>query len=98
MTSPPLLILNPGAGSKRKSRKLPGVIQRLRSVFPNLKTIFTGAKNDGISLTQEAVKKDCRLVICAGGDGTINEIINGLVGSNTQLAILPTGTGNALAR
>jgi diacylglycerol kinase (ATP) len=98
MIAPPLLILNPRAGSKRKSNRLPRLVQQLRLAFPNLETVSTRLRNDGIRLTQEAVKKNCRLIICAGGDGTINEVINGLAGSNAALAIIPTGTGNALAR
>ncbi len=98
MISPPLLILNPGAGSSRKSRQLPKVIQQLRLTFPNLEIVSTRQTDDRIKLTREAVQKGCRFIICAGGDGTINEVINGLVGNNTALAILPTGTGNALAR
>jgi len=98
MISPPLLILNPWAGSKRKSSRLPRLVQQLRLAFPNLETATTRLRNDGIRLAQEAVGKNCRLIICAGGDGTINEVINGLAGSDAALAILPTGTGNALAR
>lgn len=98
MIAPPLLILNPGAGSRRKSRQLPRVTQQLRLTFPNLEIASTHQTGDGIKLTREAVHKGCPFIICAGGDGTINEVINGLVGSNTPLAILPTGTGNALAR
>jgi diacylglycerol kinase (ATP) len=96
--SPPLLIINPGAGSSRKSRRLASVIRQLRLAFPNLEIVSTRLRNDGINLTREAVQKGYRFIICAGGDGTINEVINGLADSNTALAILPTGTGNALAR
>ncbi len=39
----------------------------------------------------------CGMVLCAGGDGTINEVINGIAGSNLLLGILPMGTGNVLA-
>lgn len=98
MIAPSLLILNPGAGSRRKSRQLPRAVQQLRLTFPNLEIASTHQTDDGIKLAREAVQKGCQFIICAGGDGTINEVINGLAGSNTALAILPTGTGNALAR
>jgi len=98
MIAPPFLILNPSAGSRRKSRQLPTVVRQLRLVFPNLEIASTHQTDDAIKLAREAKQKGCRLIICAGGDGTINEVINGLAGSNVALAILPTGTGNALAR
>jgi YegS/Rv2252/BmrU family lipid kinase len=98
MTFFPVLILNPTAGSHRKSRQLSRIIYQLRVTYPNLNIVSTRKMDDGIRLAQEAVQSDCSLIICAGGDGTINEVINGLAGTDTALAILPTGTGNALAR
>jgi YegS/Rv2252/BmrU family lipid kinase len=90
-----LLIINPRAGSAK-------------SVEDNLCSFF---KNHGILLD---VKKTLRplharliakraigkyqVVIAAGGDGTINETINGLAGSKVKLGIIPMGTENALAQ
>lgn len=48
-------------------------------------------------LAREAVQENARLVIAAGGDGTINEIANGLAGTEMPLAILPGGTASVLA-
>jgi len=98
MPSSPVLILNPTAGSHRKNRKLQRIIHQLRAAYPNLNIVSTRKMDDGKKLAQDAVQNGCSLIICAGGDGTINEVINGLAGTNTSLAILPTGTGNALAR
>jgi len=97
MAFPPVLILNPSAGSQRKKRRLPRIIQQLRVAYPNLNIVFTRKMDDGIRLAQQAVQSNCSFIICAGGDGTINEVINGIAGTGTDLAILPTGTGNALA-
>jgi diacylglycerol kinase (ATP) len=59
---------------------------------------YTHAPGDGEQLARKAVGQKANLVIAAGGDGTINEIIQGLVGSETALGVLPNGTVNVWAR
>ena len=59
---------------------------------------YTQRPGDGSNLARKAVDQDADMVIAAGGDGTINDIIQGLVGSETALAVLPTGTVNVWAR
>lgn len=58
----------------------------------------TGGPGDARTLSLRAVEQGIQLVIAAGGDGTINEIIQGLAGSETALGVLPTGTVNVWAR
>src|SRR5258705_7453999 len=52
----------------------------------------------GTELAREAAGSGVDLVIACGGDGTINEVVDGLMGSPIPLAILPSGTANVLAR
>ncbi|HOZ90229.1 MAG: diacylglycerol kinase family lipid kinase [Bacteroidia bacterium] len=59
------------------------------------KTEFVG---HATTLAAEAVKDKIDLVVCVGGDGTVNETAQALKGSETSLAIVPTGSGNGLAR
>jgi diacylglycerol kinase (ATP) len=59
---------------------------------------YTHARGEGEKLARKAVEQKANLVIAAGGDGTINEIIQGLAGSETALGILPNGTVNVWAR
>ena len=59
---------------------------------------FTQGPGQGRELARKAVEQQAAMVIAAGGDGTINEVIQALVGSETALGVLPTGTVNVWAR
>ncbi len=59
---------------------------------------FTRAPGHGIQLAREATASGVDTVIACGGDGTLNEVINGLAGSETRLALLRAGTGNVFAK
>jgi diacylglycerol kinase family enzyme len=56
------------------------------------------AAGDGRRLAREAVAQEVEVVIAAGGDRTINEVIQELAGSETALGVLPIGTVNVWAR
>src|SRR5690349_10633705 len=59
----------------------------------------TGHPDEDIKqLVRDAVKRGFQLFISAGGDGTLSSVIDGLIGSDIPLVIIPTGTWNALAR
>jgi diacylglycerol kinase family enzyme len=49
------------------------------------------------AIARDCIAKGAELIIAAGGDGTINEVANGVIGSDVPLAILPAGTANVLA-
>lgn len=93
-----LFIINPISGNgKNKS---------LRSIIPTLidennfdvTIVFTERSNHGFEIAQKAVKDNVDIVAVVGGDGTVNEIGKALINTNTALAIIPTGSGNGLAR
>jgi diacylglycerol kinase (ATP) len=93
-----LLIVNPMSGARGQRWKgfdLPGAIQ---SWFPEATLHLTSAARDATVAARHAVAQNFDLVVAAGGDGTINEVVNGLVGSPVQLGILPAGTENVLAK
>jgi diacylglycerol kinase family enzyme len=94
--TPAVLIVNPNAGrSSEASRE--GVIGALRARF-EIRGFSTTARDTGISLAARAAEEGEELVIAFGGDGHINEVVNGLAGTETKLGIIPGGTMNVFAR
>jgi diacylglycerol kinase (ATP) len=95
-----VLISNPLAGirSGRRSRQLHEAVAALRSAGIAAELRTTSGPGDGRQLAREAIKKGCDLVIVCGGDGTINEVVNGLAPSRVPLAVLPGGTANIVAK
>jgi YegS/Rv2252/BmrU family lipid kinase len=91
------VICNPVAGSKRGPR-----IDRVREILSSRGTDFrireTGGPGDAILMAREAAHSGTDTVIAIGGDGTINEVANGLAGSVTRLLAVPFGTGNVFAK
>lgn len=59
---------------------------------------YTRAPKHAIELAREASQKGYDMVIAVGGDGSVNEVGSGLLGSDTAMGIIPTGSGNGLAR
>ena len=88
-----LVIFNPAARSERAG-KLRDKIQALgaRAVVRP-----TGGPDDARALAARAVEQGYKVVVAAGGDGTINEVVNGLAGSDVTLGLLPLGTMNVFA-
>ena len=94
------IIYNPIAGS---ADQMDALHERVRAE-PDLALCVTNAKGDAKRMAAEAAGRGDALVIAAGGDGTVNEVVNGLMAAGTSaadrptLAILPLGTGNDLPR
>ncbi len=90
------IIFNPGAGSAGEVDALHANINRL----PNVILCETGAEGDATRLAAEALDNGFELIVAAGGDGTINEVVNGLSTGWGQaaLGIIPLGTGNDFVR
>jgi YegS/Rv2252/BmrU family lipid kinase len=87
-----LIILNPAA----RSEKARGTWKEIQK-FSRGTTRLTSAPGDARALAAWAVEKGFRAVVAAGGDGTINEVVNGLAGSDVTLGVLPVGTMNVFA-
>ncbi len=90
------VILNPNAGTAQDI----ALVQSHLQSFEHLTIRETAARGDATRLAQEALADGSELIIAAGGDGTINEVLNGMSSDwgRATLGILPLGTGNDLAR
>jgi diacylglycerol kinase (ATP) len=91
-----LVIFNPVAGPSR-SRRFQLTLARLRRRGCRITVKETLRRGDAEEIARTADLRDVDIVVAAGGDGTINEVINGLVGRNHPLALIPLGTANVLA-
>jgi YegS/Rv2252/BmrU family lipid kinase len=93
-----VLIYNPYAGRlAHAARLLQRTIEVLDKQGLPVKPVPTRGPNTGGLIAREEVACGADLILAAGGDGTINEVANGLVHTNVPMAILPAGTANVLA-
>lgn len=92
-----IVIFNPAAGQRRASR-LWRVLDILAGNGIRVDLAETQRPGHAAALAREAARDPERLVVAAGGDGTIAEVANGLAGSTARLGIIPLGTANVLAR
>ena len=96
-----LLIANPNAGRGSLEQRKQAIerfchLLKERAVAATVR--FTTGPDDATQIAREAAHNGYTEVIASGGDGTINEVLQGLVGSNTRLSIWPKGTANVVAR
>lgn len=91
-------IINPVSGTKSK-KNIPEMLTHALDAHKfEIHTLITSYEGHATELAQEAVKNNVPYVIAVGGDGTINEIAKVLVGTDTVFGIIPSGSGNGLAR
>jgi diacylglycerol kinase (ATP) len=94
-----ILISNPKTG-RYASRRLPAIEdihRQLISAGLEVELVATTGPGDATRIAADAGRKGVSDVIVSGGDGTINEALQGLVGTVARLGILPRGTANVLA-
>jgi diacylglycerol kinase (ATP) len=92
------LIYNPTAGPRDVRHGLRKVRSLLRRRGWAVEIKLTEKPGDAGALAGAAAQAGCDVVIVAGGDGTVSEAVNGLVGTQTALGVLPVGTGNLWAK
>lgn len=93
-----LLILNPCSGKKRANRALAEIVSIFNRGGYDVTVYTTAARGDATQVAASRCREfDC--VVCAGGDGTFNEVVSGVyaAGSDTPIGYIPAGSTNDFA-
>src|SRR6267143_2014704 len=90
------VILNPAAGSVKD---VDALMERIRHL-PDAEVCVSARAGAATQATRTALSKGCKMIVAAGGDGTLNEVVNGLreEASSVTVGLIPLGTGNDFAR
>lgn len=92
-----LLIANPISGLGRAKTQTDYVVSWFKAHGQEIDLALTGGPGDAEVLARAARSRGYDVIIAGGGDGTINEVLNGMVGGGQRLAVIPWGTGNVFA-
>lgn len=94
-------ILNPASGADAAPEHAQTISAALRQRYDTVEVAFTTGRGDAERAARRAADDGCDLVVAGGGDGTLNEVINGLAAAGalerTMLGVVPLGTGNDFA-
>ena len=91
-------IINPKAGVEREKEVKSAITAQLNEMLYTYDIQYTQYAKHGTELARAAAAKGAYAVVAVGGDGSVNDIAQGLLGTQTILAIIPKGSGNGLAR
>lgn len=105
MTGDALVVLNPVSAGGRTLTRWPATTRALRSAGVTFETHRTAGPGDATHAVRAALERGCRTIVAVGGDGTLNEVVNGFfdaggapIGGDAILALLPSGTGGDFRR
>jgi len=99
-----LVIVNPNSGKRKGEKDWSKIQSLLEKKGFSFKNVFTKHKNDAIEITTQYISDGYRNIIVVGGDGTFNEVVNGIfqqkiVGTkDIKIGMIPIGTGNDWGR
>ena len=92
-------IVNPNAAMGSTGREWPHIKSLAKNRLGPFQSFITNYPGDATKLTREALRKGSDIIVCVGGDGTLNEVVNGFMGKDgpvrteSILAFIPRGTG-----
>jgi len=94
-----LVVVNPRSAGGRTKREWKSIERALEAVYPNMTAIKTRRRGEATELVRQALLEGCSEVVAVGGDGTINEVVNGFfaetgpVSPDAVFAFVTSGTG-----
>jgi diacylglycerol kinase family enzyme len=93
------LIDNPASGqpTPRRSEIVRHTLDSLRQAGLQVEHMVIDGPGSGAALARDAIASGCDTILVCGGDGTVHEVLQCLVGTNVALGVVPLGTANALA-
>lgn len=100
MSALPLVIINPASAGGATGEAWPQLAGELRQHFGAFNCALTKRRGDAAAIARHEAELGRRFVIACGGDGTISEVVNGLLqsGADAELGVLPSGTGGDFRR
>jgi len=100
MTSkkPIKFIVNPAAGRGNALRILPQLQEQLTSHRIEFDIEQTHSAMDAAEMARRSAESGWEVIVAVGGDGTVNEVVNGIMDTDVTLGIIPCGTGNDFSR
>jgi YegS/Rv2252/BmrU family lipid kinase len=104
MPEPPVAILNPRAAGGKTARRWPAFAKAIEDRLGGLNTLETERPGHATELTRQALESGADTIIAVGGDGTVNEVVNGFfvddkpVREGARLGYVPMGTGGDFQR
>jgi len=95
-----LVVVNPNAGSRKGEKDWPGISRLLNDHSFSYEAVFTENRKHAIELTSMAIQEGIKKILVVGGDGTLNEVVNGIFNQKSYpvkdilVGMIPVGTGN----
>ena len=93
-----IFIVNPISGNGKSIKAIKAIEEYCKAIKVNYRIIYTNRKNEAKEIAARLKKYKESTIFSVGGDGTLNEIVNGIANSNIKLGIIPSGTGNDFYR
>jgi YegS/Rv2252/BmrU family lipid kinase len=92
-----VFLVNPASANGATGKRWPELRRRARELGLDGEAVLSERPRHLIELAREAARSH-RLLVVVGGDGTLNEVVNGVAGLDAELAVLPAGTGQDFGR